>query len=131
MIKNKKNVYENGQALITLIFFVIIILTITTASVIILAINLSSATKLQEATLAYYIAEGGLENAILRVLRDPNYTGETDLIVGGGTVDLTVTRGGSVSIVSTGTYGKFMRKLQATLTYSNGSYTITSWKEVE
>ena len=100
-----------GQALITLIFYVIIIVTVTTAAVVLIAINSISATKIQEGMLAYYVAEGGAENAFLRVLRDPNYTGETNLAIGSGTADITVARSGTITIVSTGKLGNFIREM--------------------
>jgi hypothetical protein len=121
----------SGQALITLLFYVIIILTITTAAVILIATNSLSATKLQEGELTYYIAEGGAENAILRVLRDPTYTGETNFAVGAGTADIVVTPGSTVTIVSTGKLGKFMRKVQVTFSRVSGTYNLTSWKEIQ
>lgn len=119
-----------GQALITLIFYVIIIVTVTTAAVMLIAINSLSATKLQEGVLAYYVAEGGAENGFLRVLRDPNYLGETNLIIGDGSADIVVTPGNPKTIVATGKLGNFVRKMQITATYTNGVYTITSWKEI-
>lgn len=119
-----------GQALITLIIYVIIILTVTSAAIIIITLDSLSATKEQEGMLAYYAAESGAENGVLRVLRNPNYTGETNLALGTGTADITVTAGNPVTIVSTGKSGNYIRKIQVTATKVSGSYTITSWKEI-
>lgn len=119
-----------GQALITLLFYVMIILIVITGAVVLIVTNTLSATKLQEGTLAYAVAEGGAENAILRVLRDPAYTGETDLQIGDGLADITVTAGSPITIVSTGTLGKFSRKVQVVLNRTSGFYTILSWKEI-
>jgi 2',3'-cyclic-nucleotide 2'-phosphodiesterase (5'-nucleotidase family) len=126
---NRMNL-QSGQALITLIFYVIIILTVTSASVIIIAINSISATKLQQGNLAYYVAEGAAENALLRVLRDPAYVGETNLLIGSGSADITVNRSNPVTIVATGKLGNFIRKIQITLLYASGAYTINSWTEI-
>ncbi len=122
---------NNGQALITLLFYVMIILIITTGAVMLIATNSLSATKLQEGVLAYSIAEGGAENAVLRVLRDPNYTGESNLIVGDGTADIVVTPGNPVTIISTGTLNRFKRKIQVNMTRTSGYYSIVSWREIE
>lgn len=126
-MKNLK--LESGQTLITLLFFMIIALTITSATVTILLINIKSTTKLEQGTLTYYIAESGIENAILRLLRDPNYTGET-LPVGLGTATVTVTGADPKTIRSTGTLDNFSRIVEAQVGYTNNILTITSWKEV-
>lgn len=121
----------SGQALITLLFYVMIILVITTGAIMLIATNSLSATKLQEGVTAYSVAEAGAENAVLRVLRDPSYTGESDLAVGEGTADIEVTPGSPVVIISTGTVGRFERKIRVTMTRVLGQYDITSWHEIE
>ena len=138
-MKNKKLTYclslfsfahQKGQALITLLFFVLISLTITSAAIIIIIVNSISATKSQEGTLAYYTAESGVENALLRLLRDPNYPGET-ITVGTSTAVITVTKSGNTTtVVSVGTNGNFKRTVQAQMVYTNGAYTFSNWKEI-
>lgn len=119
-----------GQALITLLFYVMIILVITTGAVMLIATNALSTTRLQESILAYSVAEAGAENAVIRVLRDPSYAGETNLAVGEGDVDIEVTPGNPVVIVSTGTLNNFKRKIEVSLTRTSGFYNILSWKEI-
>src|SRR4051794_27624872 len=87
--------FQNGQALITLLFFAIIALTVTSASTIMVLANSLSGTKFQQGSVAYEIAQSGVENAILRLLRDPTYTGET-MSVGSGTVVIQATSSGSI-----------------------------------
>ena len=120
---------QKGQALVTLLFFVLISLTITSAAIIIIIANSISASRFQEGTGAYYTAESGVENALLRLLRDPNYTGET-LIIGTGTATVTVSGANPKTIVSIGQNGNFKRTVQAQATYSNGYYTFSNWKEL-
>ena len=129
-IQNSKfRIKEKGQALITLLFFVLFSLTITTGAIIIIIANSISASKSAEGTLAYYAAESGVENALLRILRDPNYTGET-LTIGTGTAVITVTGANPKTVVSVGQNGNFKRTVQAQATYSNGYYTFSNWKEI-
>lgn len=123
-------VMQRGQALITLIFFVLIAGIVSTAAVMLMIVNVTSASKLEQSMVAYSVAESGVENGILRLLRDPNYTGETGFAVGTGTADITVTPGNPITITSTGTDGDFTRTVEVTLTYTNGIYTITTWKEI-
>jgi len=129
-IQNSKfKIKDTGQALITLLFFVLIALTITSAAIIIIITNSTSASKFQEGTLAYYAAESGVENALLRLLRDPNYTGET-LAIGDTTAVATVSGNNPKTIVSVGQNGKFKRTVQAQMNYNNGYYTFSNWKEL-
>lgn len=114
----------------TLLLFVVISITITTAAVIIITVNSLSSTRYQEGTVAYYVAESGLENATLRMLRDPNYVGET-LSVGTGTAVIVVTGSNTKIATSTGTIGNYKRKLQVKMSYNNGYYTFSEWKEVQ
>ena len=120
---------EGGQALITLLFFVLISLTITTGAIIIIIINSISASRFQEGTLAYYAAESGVENALLRLLRDPNYIGET-LTVGAGTAVITVSGSNPKTVVVVGLNGNFKRTVSAQMDYNNGYYTFSNWKEI-
>jgi len=121
--------FQKGQALITLLFFVIIALTITSAAIIIIITNSISVSKFQEGTQAYYAAESGAENALLRLLRDPNYSGET-LTIGSETIVVTVSGSNPKTVVSVGQDGNFQRTVQAQMNYNNGYYTVSNWKEL-
>lgn len=127
MKKYDKNI--QGQTLITLLFFVIITITITTAAVIMIIIDTKATSTYEDATLAYYVAESGAENAILRLLRDPNYIGET-LPVGSGSATILVTGGSSKTITSTGTLGNFTRKIQVQVQYTDNILSINSWNDI-
>lgn len=120
---------QNGQALVTLLFFVIISITISSAAIFMAIANATSTSKIQEGVSAYYIAESGVENALLRLLRDPNYSGET-LNIGTSTAVVTVTGANPKTVISIGQNGNFKRTLQAQMDYSSGFYTFTNWKEI-
>lgn len=122
---------QNGQALITLLLYVMILAVVTTAAVLLFVLNIQSGVKLQESIRAYYVAESGAENALLRILRDPTYTGESNLPVGDGLATIVVTPGSQTIVNVTGTVGSFTRKVQVVVNYSGGSYTISSWQEVQ
>lgn len=123
------NKFPRGQALITLIFFVLIAITIVSGAIIMIAVNTTTLAKLQEGNISRDVAEAGIENALLRLLRDPNYTGET-LIVDSSTVVITVTGSNPKTITAVGTNGNFKRTVQAKMTYTNGYYTFSGWKEI-
>ena len=130
-MKTKFSIKEKGQALITLLFFVLISLTITSGAIVIMITNSASASNLQGGAVAYYAAESGVENALLRLLRDPTYAGEI-LTVGDGTATANVVVSGSntKTVVSIGQNGNFRRTVQAQMNYNNGYYTFSNWKEL-
>jgi len=106
-----------GQALLTLLFFIIIALTVTSASVVMILVNSLSGTTYQQGTIAYEVAQSGADNALLRLLRDPTYTGET-LPVGSGSAVITVTGSNPYVILSKGSVGNSLREIQVTASYS-------------
>jgi hypothetical protein len=119
-----------GQALITLLFFTVIATTVTSAAVMIILVNSLNGTKFQQGSLAYQIAQSGVENAKLRLLRDANYAGEV-LPVGDGTATVTVSKSGTqYTILSKGQVGNFIRQVQVVATYSASLFTVSSQKEV-
>ena len=120
----KKN--TQGQALLTFLIFVLISLTITSAASVVSLINSQSSQKIEQGTITAQAAESGVENALLRLLRDPSYSGET-LSIGTSTVVVTIS--GS-TITSVATNGNFKRQIQVITSYTNNVLTITSWKEL-
>jgi len=119
-----------GQALISLLFFMIIAMNVTAAAVVILVANSLSGTKFQQGSIAYQIAQTGIENAKIRLLRDASYTGET-LPVGLGNAVITISKNGTqYTILSKGTIGNFIRQIQVVTTYSNNLLTVTSQQEI-
>jgi hypothetical protein len=119
----------SGQALITLLFFVIIGIMITSAAVILIVVNSLSTTRIEQGEMVYYIAESGMENALMRILRDPSYTGET-LPVGNGSAVITVA--GDISTkhaTSAATLGNYKRTISVEVSYTNNVMTVLSWKE--
>src|SRR5437879_2153208 len=83
IFNNKTYNSQNGQALITLVFFMVIGITIISAATLVLSTNVSSAGAAEQGMMAYYAAESGAENGLLRLLRNPGYTGESISVVGG------------------------------------------------
>lgn len=120
---------ERGQALVVLVCFGVIAATIIASTVLISIATNSASGKTQGGTVAYDIAESGVENALLRLLRDPSYTGET-LVVGSGSAVITVTGTNPKTIVSQGIQGIHRRTLEAIASDSGGVLSVTSWREL-
>lgn len=120
---------KQGQTLLMLLVFMIIAITITSAATMLIVVNSANTQKLEGGSIAYQIAESGIENALLRLLRNPNYTGEARLTIGSGTADISVSGSNPYTITSIGKSGSFSRTLQVIVNY-NGNMTISSWREV-
>lgn len=129
-MRNNNTIREGtgGQAMVTLLVFMVIAVTITAAAVTLVINSSRATTSIQEGMLAYYIAESGIENALMRTLRNPSYAGET-LSVSGGTAVVTVTPGSPKTILSTAALGNFIKKIQVNVTESGGIMQVISWKE--
>lgn len=115
--------------MIMLLVFVAIGIVVISSVALSMFLSTRESSNLQEGTIAYDIAESGVENAILRLLRNPNYTGET-LPVGTGSTTVTVSGTNPKTITSIGTHGNFSRTLQVQVTDVSGFSTITSWIEL-
>lgn len=121
-----------GQALIALLSFIIISITIISAAVIILITNTLGSSKVERGVTAYALAQSGTENALLRLLRNPSYTNEVIATVD-GTITISVQGtppAGPFTIYSTGKAGNFVRRVRATATYVNSKLILTEWKEL-
>lgn len=119
--------WSKGQALITLLFFMIMGITITTAAVIVVITNAAAATSSQQGADAYYIAESGIDEGLLRVLRNPNFSGSKTFSVGDGNVTVTVANN---SITATGSATNAIKTIQVQTVYNNNTLTISSRKEL-
>lgn len=129
-VKSKKHL-KGGFALVTLIFFMLIVTIVMSAAVAVLVINSETSGKVQLSTVAATIAESGAENAVLRLLRDPQYLGEASLPVGPGNATIVVPAGPFPKIItSTGIYNNFRRTTSATVNYDvNNRLVISNWGE--
>ncbi len=121
-----------GQALITLIFFMIIATTITTAAILVITVNSLSGTRLQEGTVAYQVAQSGADNALIRILRDPGYTGET-LNIGSGSATIQVVGAGTTAspyvITSKGKNGFYTKNVEVRAINEDDILNVISRKE--
>lgn len=120
---------QSGQTLVTLLIFIAFAITVTISSIAVIISSTQSVTTLSQGEKAYIIAETGVENAILRVLRDRTYTGET-LTVDGGTAEVSVSGSTLIDVVSIGRYQGFTRTLHAQTQFNQGVLEIVTWEEL-
>jgi hypothetical protein len=120
---------QSGQTLVALLAFMATALTITTGAVAVTVANLQSASEYSRGQRALQIAESGADNALMRLVRDPSYVGET-MAVDDGTATITISGSPSYTITSVGRVGDFRRTIQVSATRSSNAVTINSWSEV-
>lgn len=120
---------QKGSALVTLLVFTVIAMIISSAAITMMMVNITSTSQSTQGNQTLYLAESGIENGIIRLLRNPSYSGET-LSLNNGTVVVTVTGSGPYTIRSIATKGNYSRTIEATLSYTNNVLSVTSWIEV-
>ncbi len=120
---------QQGQALITLLFFTILSITIISTAAVVTIVNAQSTSIQSISSETYSLAEAGIENALLRLLRDPAYTGET-MTIGTGSVTIDVTGTSPILVTAKASLRGFIRKVQVGVDYANNSLRVLSWKEV-
>lgn len=125
MNKFMKNKNQKGQALISLMFFIIIALFLISAAVVMMISNSQSVQKVEGEEVAARIAEAGAEVGLIKLLRDPAYTGES-ITLPDGEADISVS-GETVRV--TATSGDFVKKLVVTTSFVNNVLSVVSWEE--
>jgi hypothetical protein len=132
-----KNIYltihkkhNKGNALITLLFFMFIAITILTSTALVLYSSIFGASQVEQGQMAYYAAESGIENGMLYLLRNPSYAGTIPQFSVGSNGQATASISGGI-ITSAGTYGNAVRKIEVRTASSSGALNITSWKEIQ
>ncbi len=129
-VKNNTIKTKRGQTLITLLIFILVLITVAMTSVSIIISNAQVTTGTGQSIEAYYAAEAGIENASLQLLRNQDYTGETIQVSPSATAIVTVTNNGQYTVLSKGMSGGFTRVIQAKLDYTNNVLTIISWQQL-
>jgi Tfp pilus assembly major pilin PilA len=121
--------YQKGQTLVLLLVFVMITIAITTAATFIIATNSLSTTNVSQGLATRQMAEAGVEKALLQLLRNPNYKGET-FSLDTGTITASVSGTSTLTIDSTATNGNYVKRVEVKVLYSNNVLTPVSWKDL-
>lgn len=129
----KKHKYQHGLALITVLMFGAVALIVIVFGTTLMVIQADVARQFLSSQKALTVAESGMENALLRLLRDPNYSGEI-LTLADGTATIEVTGSGLDKTVTVTADTDFVldsrRTIQAIITEENGRVMVNSWKEL-
>ena len=120
---------QKGQTLVSLLIIIAVsILAVTSA---IVSASLSSTAAITSISdKVYYSAETGAEEALIKLLRDPSYPGET-LDLAGINVEITVSSPSPTEkvIISTASTNSIKRRVDVSAQFLNNILTVTSWDE--
>ena len=119
---------HSGQALVVLLVFMTVGIMVTYATTLLSVYAISAASSSEQSELALAVSESGIENALMRLLRDPSYSGET-LTLPDGTATITVTGTTTKTVVSVGVSRNFKHTVTATVGYVNGIMSVSSWTD--
>ncbi len=120
---------RSGQVgiLLTLIIFLLISITTTAVAIALSSSQSLTTTELSEQALAS--AQAGLDNAVLRLLRDPSYSGEANLSIGQGSVTIIVSAATPQLVTSSAVVGGIVRRVRASVTTSAGQLVVGDYEE--
>ncbi len=121
--------FDEGIALVSVLIFSVVAMIVATAAVSVSVTHLISQTEFLAGQQALHNAQSGAENALLRILRDPQYLGET-LTLENGTATITITGTTDKTIEVTGESGNSARTIRVITSNATGATEVTSWQEV-
>lgn len=125
---------NKGQVALTLIFFALVAMIITSAAVMAIVNNNLTQSKMEQSLKAYTAAEAGTENALLKLLRQPDYQGETFNIDQNTTVTVTlepIENTSQIIIISQGQVGQINRQIKTIIDYNDNVLQIVSTDEIQ
>lgn len=120
---------QRGQALIMVILIGLLALGAVVSATTLVVSELRKNIETNSGIVEYEITYGALENALLRLLRDPSYANET-VTLDSATCYITVSSGASQTVEARCTNGNYVRKLNATVMFFNGIMTVSNVSEV-
>lgn len=128
-LKLRKN--DSGQILTSVLVFMAFGLSVIALSATLTVINIQNTAKLAQSEQASNYAEAGAEEALLRLIRDPTYSGGSLSLSADSVIGITVTGvGDSRTVTSSATYNGFTKKVQAVVSLANNKVTLVSWKQI-
>ena len=130
MIKKNK---QQALALITVLIFGALAMIVIIFGITLMVIQTDSSRQFFTAQKSLSLAESAMENALLRLLRNPNYSGEI-LTFPEGTARIVVSDDGTNKLVtvtaSTGQILDSVRIIQVVLIEEDGRLVVQSWREL-
>ena len=127
MTKSKQ---QKGQALVALLVFTVVTITLASAAIVIVLVNSTRAQTVEQGTITRTLAENGIENALIRLLRDPSYSGETLTQEEGDAIVEVVAGSGNIKTITSRAESRgFVRKIEVVVDTTNYELNIQSWRQ--
>jgi len=118
-----------GIVLISLLVFMTMAIIVAVASVSLIINKRQSSQQIAGSTQALNLAESGIENAMLKLIRNPNYAGEI-LQLPEGDVIIHVSGSDPYNISAEATVGNFIKTVEAETAFINGTLEVISYGEI-
>lgn len=112
--------------MVILLVFVIMAITLISAAVNIMLVVTQSASQGEQSYIAVSLAETGVEEALIRSLRNPAYTGGP-LTINGDTVTIQVAGSTTKTVTSEATIAATLRRVSAAAQFNVDGLTVSSW----
>lgn len=125
---SKHSLDSRGMALVVVIIFAAVAMLVITAAISMGILSSMSSRQMLQGQHALLLAESGAENALLRLLRNPTYTGET-LTMNGGTATIVVSGTNPKIINVEGKSGSIVRQIEVGVSDTSGVMNVDSWQE--
>lgn len=125
-----KSMQNSGQVLIAMLYVMVIGILVTTGAIYALINNTQATSMFEAGSLAHSAAESGAENALLRLVRNPTYSGELFTLSPGQSALVTVSTSSGITILSSGTYGTIQKQIEVEVHYNGGELVTDSWREL-
>jgi type II secretory pathway component PulK len=124
------NQQHSGMALVSVLIFSAIAIVVIVAGISLTTITSQSNRIFLQGQRALHVAEAGVENALMRLLRNPDYANEV-LTMADGTARIVVTQIGELKIITvTGEVGTSIRTVEVQTSFNNGVMVVESWREI-
>ena len=121
----------SGQILTSVLVFMAFGLSVIALSATLTIINIQNTAKYAQSEQASNYAEAGAEEAILRLIRDPSYSGGNLALAADAVIAIQITANGdSRTVISSATYNGFTKKVQVVASLANNKATLVSWKQI-
>lgn len=117
---------RQGYAMVVLLVFVIMSLTMISAAVNMMLIATQATSEEQLSRQALGAAESGIEEALLRTLRNPNYTGGA-LTLDEAAITIIATGSTQKTITSHAAVGSISHEIDVIADYEGVELSIPSW----
>jgi hypothetical protein len=120
---------SSGMALVSVLVFSVVAMIVITAAMSLTLATSQSNQQFMQGQQALSNAESGVENALIQLLRNPNYVGET-LTLPDGTATILASGSNPKVVNVSGVAGSAVRKLRVTISTTAGVSEIVSWQEI-